>query len=432
MRNVDGEGEVSQTVLTLLGNIPPNLMIDFSIANPDIAVIATQSSTSDYMKQAALSADGSVDLFVLSAPGDFATMKKKGYVDPLNDGTGLVESARELYPTIQDTVFSGDVLLAYPISIQPQSWTVNETRWKEFGLPEYPRTYDDLYGTIALWLEHYAEDNMEFTLSDIQQSNLETLITMLVKEYIFQHEACDERLSFDTPAFRALLTGVSDHAHLVSEDNEQWGMPLLSAYYQGFGVSYNDDDLVRMILPPTLDESGAQMLNASLEVICVNASSAHKDAAKRFVSYCAENLDASTRYALNPRLNEPVRFAHYDDRVKTLRAELDSLQKRLENAEETQTAVLQDEIAQKELTLESVMSNEWSISPESIEVYRAVAKNMRVPYDSAFLADGESGGFEAISTVIRQYCADGLDEDEVDGFIENLDRIAYMVYSEGK
>lgn len=316
--------------------------------------------------------------------------------------------------------------------MQLHSWTINETRWQELGLGDYPATYDALFKAIDLWLEEYAEEYPEYTLSDIQQSSLDTLVNMIVREYIFQNETTGERLTFDTPSFRTLMTMVSENAHLLSEENEQWGMPLLSSYYQGFGCTYNDDDQMRMLLPPTLDEEKTQMLNASVEVLFVNAASKQKEAAARFVSFCARNLDINTKYMLYPNLNEPYQSRTYESRLATLNEELEGLQSRLEKADDSEVASIRDEIAQKERMIESLSSSRWQISPESISVYRSVAETLRVPCDSEYLSEGESGGYGAIASVIAQYCSDGLEQSEIDSFIKELDRVTYLVYMEGQ
>ena len=432
LRDISLEGEADQTVLNLLGALSPNLIVNFSIENPDIAIVTMEAGTGDYLKQAVISADESVDLFVASAPGDFVAMKKKGFAAPLNSDSHLLEKAKQMYPTLQDVVFEGESLLAYPIAMHPHSWTVNETRWKTLGLEEYPTTYYQLFEAVSLWLDMYAEDNMDYTLSDIQQSPVDALVSMIVKEYIFQNEASGERLTFDTPSFRELMNGVSENAYLLSEENEQWGMPLLSSYYQGFGCSYNDDDMTRMLLPPTLDEQRTQMLNASVEVLFVNAASRQQEAAARFVSFCAQNLDVSTQYMLNPGMNDPYPNPAYESRLETLNTELETLQSRLEGAEDSQVAILRDQITQKERLIESVAASRWMISPESIAVYRSVAENLRVPFDSAYLSEGESGGYNAISAVIAQYCSDGLEAAEIDALIKELDRVTYLVYMEGQ
>lgn len=430
LRDISIEGEASQTVLNLMGTVSSNLVIEFSIENPDIAIVSVETNTADYLKQAVVSADSSIDLIVASAPGDFTAMKKKGFAASLNANDDLVTIAKQLYPTIQNAIFDGEKLVGYPTTLNPSSWTVNESKWKEFDLGDYPKTYEELFQSISIWLDDYAEDNMDYTLSDIQQSSVDALVSMIVKEYIFQNETADERLSFNTPAFLSLMKNVIENVPLLSEENEQWGMPLLSAYYQGFGTSYNDSDRVCMLLSPTLDQEKLQSLNANMEVLFVNAASLQQEAAGRFISFCAQNMDTTTQYTLNPNLNEPVRNPLYEARLETLNAELQILKDRLVVADDSQVISLRDEIAQKETLIENFDINEWAISPESIAVYREAAQNMRVPYDSAFLADGENGGFNAISAVVTRYCSDGLNMDELNAFISELDQVTYLVYME--
>ena len=82
--------------------------------------------------------------------------------------------------------------------------------------------------------------------------------------------------------------------------------------------------------------------------------------------------------------------------------------------------------------IESVAESRWMISPESISIYRSVAGNLRVPFDSPYLSEAESGGYNAISAIIVQYCSDGLEAAEIDAFIKELDRVTYLVYMEGQ
>ena len=189
LRDVSIEGEVSQKVLTLMGDVSPDIIIDFSIENPDIAIVSVQSLNANELQQAALSGDNSVDLFVLSAPGSFAAMRKKGYIASLNGNETLTADAKTLYPTIQEVIFDGDTLIGYPISINPQAWTVNETQWNNLGLGEYTTTYDELFEKIALWLDVYADDYPEYTLSDMQQMGTDNLVSSIVEAYNAQMES---------------------------------------------------------------------------------------------------------------------------------------------------------------------------------------------------------------------------------------------------
>lgn len=207
-------------------------------------------------------------------------------------------------------------------------------------------------------------------------------------------------------------------------------MPLISSYYMGFGITYADRDAMVMMLPPTLEKGQQQTLNANIDVMCISASSKKQEAAKAFVAYCAEHLDQMTQYEIHPSLTAPVESATYKARLETLNSELNDLQDRYakeENDEKKYT--LEDEITAKQEMIASVEDGKWAISPESIEIYRKAAEQMTIPYQSKFSSNG-SDGFGMLSDVILQYCADGLEESEVNALIHELNRVADMVYME--
>ena len=49
------------------------------------------------------------------------------------------------------------------------SWTVNETQWKNMELGEYPTTYAELFDKIKVWLDEYALYYPDYKLDYIQQ-----------------------------------------------------------------------------------------------------------------------------------------------------------------------------------------------------------------------------------------------------------------------
>ena len=354
LRDVGIEGEAKQTVLTLMGNVSSKTIIDFTIQNPDIAVVTTESMNPNELIQAAVSGDSGVDLFVLSAPGDFYSMKEKGYISALNTSEKLIGEARKLYPAMQDVVFSGDSLLGYPVSVSPKSWMVNETKWNEMNLGDYPKTYNELFEKIEMWLNEYAADYPEYTLADVQQMGLNTLVLSMVEAYIHENEASGMQLTFDTPSFREMMKCVSDNAYLLSEENEQWGMPLLTSMYLGFGTCYTDSDLNRMILPPALDLNGKQSLYAEMSILAVNAASKNAEVATRFVEFCAENLSNTVRYEMEPALNEPVESSAYYVRVAELQGKINDLAEQLEKADQDARYAIKEKIIQAEAKLEQL------------------------------------------------------------------------------
>lgn len=426
IRDITGDDPASQVVLHVIGNLVPDKLVQFSIEHPDMAIVETSGCVT--AQSAALSGDSNVDLFVLSAPGDFTAIKEKGYITSLNDDK-LHAWAKTLYAEVQDVVFDDEDLVAVPISIRVDSWTADETMWNELKLGEFPTTYAELFQKIALWLDSYADDYPDYTLSDIQQNGLEMLVSAVVKEYIFQNEQDDAQLTFDTDAFRSLMADIIQNAELLSEDHDQWGIPILSSYSQGFGISYNDSHRISMLLPPTLDEESDQRLSADIEVLAIHAASQKKEAAETFVSWYAENLSTTMRYEMSPEENEPVENSNYPIRLQELNAELAALIQQMDSTDDAEKqGELEKAIIRKENQIEILADSQWLISKESIDCYRSVAENMRIAYESAFF--GGSGGFEAINDVVARYCANGLEESQINAMIMELDRVTYMVSME--
>ena len=301
---------------------------------------------------------------------------------------------------MQDVVFSGESLLGYPVSVSPKSWMVNETKWNEMNLGDYPKTYNELFEKIEMWLNEYATDYPEYTLADVQQMGLNTLVLSMVEAYIHENEASGMQLTFDTPSFREMMKCVSDNAYLLSEENEQWGMPLLTSMYLGFGTCYTDSDLNRMILPPALDLNGKQSLYAEMSILAVNAASKNAEVATRFVEFCAENLSNTVRYEMEPELNEPVESSAYYVRVAELQGKINDLAEQLEKADQDARYAIKEKIIQAEAKLEQLEERKWEIDPKSIEIYRSAAENLKVSYKSPLLLKGENGGYDALRSVV--------------------------------
>ena len=428
IRDITGDEAASQTILTVAGYLNPDMLIQFSLDNPDIAVLQSAQSA----QNAALSGDYTVDMFTLTAPGDFAAMKEKGYLASMQDGQ-LRDWSKTLYQEIQNVICSGEELLAAPIAINVNSWTMDETMWNELELGEYPTNYDELFEKIAIWLDDYASEYPDYTLSDIQQNGMETLVAAVMKDYIIQNADQGGQFTFKTDAFRNVLMSIAAHAELLSDEHDQWGMPILSSYSQGFGVSYNDSHRVVMMLPPALNADGEQAMNTEIEVLAIHNASKNKDIAEKFIAWYVAHLSDTVSYELSPEKNEPIENPNYPIRVQEVTDELQDLKKKLEETDDPdKQADLEEQIFRKENQLEGLADMQWSISQESIDCYRSVAKNMKIAYESPFFGSGEGGGMQAVNDVIAKFCEDGLVESEVDGLISELDRVTFMVSMEGR
>ncbi|MEG0492242.1 MAG: hypothetical protein RR696_03490, partial [Clostridia bacterium] len=414
------------TVLRIMGDISPNTLIQFSLKNPDIAVVTLTQTAQDAVEQSVLSSNGAVDLYVVEAPGIYAQLKDKGYLAPLNASNEVMKKAMSLYPCIQETLMNGDQLMAYPINMSTESWTQNQTLWERFALGEVPKTYAELLDLMERWHNDYWEENPDYSLVDIN-SGVSGCVKLMVKEYLLQCGA--EYPDFTREDFRNAMLAVIAHQDVLKANMENYGMPILYTYYQGFGIGYNDDEQTRMMLMPAITDAQQQKLSGTLTLLTMCSASTKQEAALRLIAFCADRVYEQAQYMMNPALDTPLRREHHDERLKTLQKEKATLEIRLAAADDTATSELKNAIAQKEAQLASVQ-DDWLISSKSIANYRSVAQELVIPYDAPFF--GSNAGFEALETVIDAACGQELSEASLDALLENLNRVARMIMLENQ
>ncbi len=307
---------------------------------------------------------------------------------------------------------------------------VNETKWSAYGLGEYPQTFTDVLAMTDLWYTDFAADYPDDALAELQQAGLKTFLCEMVYAYILENEENGAALTFDTPQMRQALADAAQYAYLFDSDHEMWGMPMLSSNYMGFGHTYTDRDRNRMIRTPGLSQDSKQHMFADAQLLAVSAASQHKDAAVRFIEFCAQSMTAQTKYEMMPSLMEPVENPRYTSRVAEVNAEIDSLRAQHEAAKTTQERdTISGMIAEKERMLASLEDARYTISAEDIAVYREMAEGMEIPYRSAYFGDG--GGMRSLDEVIARFAGDGFEASEIDAMIMELDRVAHMVSAEG-
>lgn len=414
------------TVLRVMGDFPPDTLFRFALENPDIAVISLPQSAEDAFAQTVLSANAEADVYVVQAPGMYAYLREKGYLTALNASPALMAQAAGLYPSIQETLFVDGQLMAVPIGISTESWTLNQTLWDRFELGDVPATYAELLDMMSLWQDEYAGEYPDYALVDLY-GGVAGCVRLLTKEYILQCGA--ELPDFTNKAFRNAMLAVMAHQDVLNANNENDGMPLIYTYEQGFGIAYNDDEQTRMMLMPAVSAGEQQRLSGSLTLLTMSSKSTQQTAALRLMEYCVNHLDEQTRYMMMPALNEPLRDSDYEERVAKLQAEKASLQTRLAVAGEAAAAEMTAAIAQLDDRIAATKES-WRISPESIENYRAIAGQLVIPYTSPFF--GNDAGFEALEMVIYAACGQPLNETAVNGLLDNLNRVSRMVMLESE
>lgn len=431
LRSIDGAASPQKLELRIMGDINPDTVVQFSIANPDITVRTTAIDRSQNLQLTILSAGATVDLYVVQSPGPFAAMREKGFLHPLSENAMLLDRAKQVYPAIQEALFAGDKLMGIPINLQAYSWTLNQTLWDELDLGNIPTTYPMLLEGLARWEDEYADDYPEYKFLDMDQ-DVAGFVSAIVREYILQSERPDTPLTFDTSIFRETIQAVADNRHFILDNAERDGLPIIFTYSMGFGVISADGQKMVMMLPPKLVNDGQQSLAASMEVLVINPASEHKQEAVKFAEYVSEKMDIPQQYMLIPALTEAVRSSSYEENAAKLDNDIAKLEEQAQTVPADKKAAMVEALEAKKIQRENLENFAWLISPESVTCYRELAQNLRVPYTSLFLSDEITSGMASLEPIIQKYCAQELSPAAIDAFIREMDSVAKMIYQEAR
>jgi hypothetical protein len=428
VRDIYQAGEKKQKSLHVSGFIDSSIAIAFSAKHPDISLVIDSDDT-DFLsiQQSMVSKNSDIDLYIVNSAGAYQDIREKGFAAPMNANAALLARAKEFYPAIQSALFEGDDLLAFPLNINPDTWTLNRTVWDSLGLGEYPATFEAFFKAVEDWDEKYAADNPGYTLLESREGFL-GFAALIVKQYLLQHETWDAPVTFDDPAFRSAAQAALDHREALGNQAEE-ANPIIMTYNQYLGVGYNDSDEVVSIPPPALNENSPRMVRASMDLFILNPLSKNAELALEFVDFYAEQMSPTTKYALNGSLDSPLRPVDFESSQQELKDRIALLESMLEKAAPEDKSDLQALVGQEKKRYDLREKDVWLITKESIGIYRELAQHLTVPLHFIFADSRGSQGDEAIEQVIRRF-ADG--QLTVDRFVQELDDKAQMMFREGK
>lgn len=194
---------------------------------------------------------------------------------------------------------------------------------------------------------------------------------------------------------------LANETDLFAFDDAGCYVALVSQSYwrNDFGYAYMDSGLNCKVYRPTLSAESSQTMYAQAKIMAVNAAFQQKEAAIRFVEFCAENLPIKTKYEMIPPLSTPVENPDYAARTVEVNADLQQWkQQYAQRATTEEQDTLAGLIAGVQDLIHSLENNRFILSAESIAVYRGMGEQLKIPYDSAYL--GSSGDFESLFDVV--------------------------------
>lgn len=419
------ETDMGTVTLTIMGTPDAEIIQQFAAQHPDISInLQDRSEDMLALQQSIVSADGSVDLYIVASDGVYADIREKNYAASLNASDKLMEYVSSYYPWVQNTLMSGDQLIAMPASVSVEHWTFNRTKWEELGLGDPPTTLDELFAISEIWQSDYAYDNDDYCLFACL-NGLESVLQDIVRQYLLEHETWDQPVSFDTDEFRQAVSAAWEHRDTFISDGED--LPLLMSYPQYFGSGSNDSDIVESFIPPALAGTSPQVIRATMDLLILNPVSKHKDEALIFLEFYASSLDNITRYRIDSSCTEPIRASWYETAHQNRLEQIARLQLQLDETEDFNTRLdIQDSI--EALLQQAQMSEEtdWEISAEDINIYHGIAEHVKIPLRTVYPKDS-SAKAQSFDEIISRFASGQM---PVDQFIKQLDEKARMIYSE--
>lgn len=428
IRDVSSTVATTRPQLQIMGQIDRRLINLYSAQHPEVTVVvADRVSSHLQFQESIISRDSSIDIYIINTAQFYNDVREKGYADTLDTSKKLQELSMQLYPPIRDALYHDGHLVAYPLSITPNSWAINRSVWEKLNTGSYPSTYNELFQKAQKWEENYADVYPEYTFMQ-RSGGLVTFLSSIVYQYLLENETSAEAVSFNTDAFRTAVESALQHKEILNGADDNL-TPLIVPYRQQYGVGYQDEDEVIAILPPALDDGAPRMCGATMELMIVNPLSENKSLAIEFIAFCADNINVEMQYVLYATKTEPVKPPHHEEDLQAMLAKIEDIERRMRNADGPEKMQLQGLIDFEKSRYELNVENGWLISPDWIDVYKGIAEQLVIPVQSIFFNDPFSTRDESIMSTLKVF-ADG--SMSIDMLVDQLNSIARLQFSENR
>ena len=380
---------------------------DFASRRSDIAVVREDYGDESTLLQAMMNRDGRVDVYLMSLDSSvFSALFDRGFLTDLSGSAKLTGELDRMYPFVKDALSKDGKLLAIPLSCSGEGLGYNAEVLEKLGLSEedLPKTWEALPDFLQEIAGRF--QGSEFRPFEFYSARSDFLIN-IVNQVLTQYSMVREDAPLNAEITRKILDRIQkmdfDALGMMTEEEieqleqenryEEMGAnkeALLSVYAEYAISSWSTYTPLRM----AVEEGEEPVLPVSMTVAFINPYSEHPEEAMAFLECLIDHLDNETKYALDPGMNEPVRFQNHEEEKKTLQKWLDSARLSLEKAEDEEDREKWEGIVSDyEKALEDFDRTNWAISPEAIRSYRERAAWLRpLKWDFYRMLSSAEGG----------------------------------------
>ena len=415
----------------------------FSNAHGDVSCVLSRDwNESQSLLESMMNRDDSIDVYVLSTSSPiFDALYKRGYLMEMDGSEKLSAFAETMYPGIRERLSTNGRLVALPVSFNCWTMGVNEKALERMGMTidDVPDNWMDFLDFLVTLEEPLKANKLHLYYEGYTDEDARNdLFSSIFNDYQSYVNAVDPAMGYNTPLLRGLLEKLEkiDFVALgLTEANQEDDE-------EGRAVSYSDSDENSVLLQSGvgctfgsfyseytpilmgLDADTPLPLILRADVAFINPFTKHPDVALQFIEQLADDMGDSTRYCLDPSLNEVIRGAQNEQSLIEAEKWLGDAKETLEGAEEADRQMLEENIAQAEENVKYWEEYGWEVSQRDLDWYRGHDDNITLAGVDWLYADDNGEAWE----LINQYHDHSIGLDEM---LAGIDRKVQMMLMEG-
>ncbi|MDO4836941.1 MAG: hypothetical protein Q4B32_00975 [Clostridia bacterium] len=369
-----------------------------------------------------------------TAEADWYTLMEKGYCLDLSGSSALTAAVQRMHPHIAAEAMSDGHLYAIPVSIYFKYFRIIEETWLNAGYTtdDVPQTFPEFLDFLSAWCDRI-EDNPEANIVAVSgwgedsssAAYIAKLTEVLINEVIMQYQYAGEKLSFNTPEIIALLnrcTTIGERLYQLESKHYN------AALFEEIAGSLWPEKASSVVFF-RLNEEQSKLINATLNMWAINASSSNAEKAVELLEKAATVIDDPSAYDdlflyqdAQPRLDPDYEknLAHWTAEKENAASLLQN-----ENLDADAREDLEKEVQKYQDCIDFTEAHKWLVTPEQLEDYKTMVDHLYFPPINIFHQSSE--GYEALDDLYKQF---GYGKLTAEQFVQRLDQIATMMYLE--
>lgn len=417
----------------------------FSNAHGDVSTVLSRDwNETQNLLENMMNRDDSIDIYILNTSSTvYDALYQRGYLMELDGSEKLSKLADGMYPDIREALCYNGRLVAIPVELN--SWTlgVNEKALEKMGmtLSDVPDNWMDFLDFLTSLEEPLKESKLHLFYSGYSARDARNdLFNAIFEDYQRYVTATDPAMGYNTDLLRGLLTKLEQMDFVAlglpeEQEEEDDG-------HMGGGISFDDygedSTLMQTSVGCTiggfyssytpvlmgLDANTPMPLVLRADVAVINPFTRHPETAIAFMEELADCLNLSTRYCIDPSLNEPVRGEQNEQSMADAQQWLDDAKADLADADEADKQMLEENLKSAEENMNYWDTYGWDVAQRDIDWYRSHDDNIALAGVEWLYADESGEGWE----LINQYLQRNISLDEM---LTGIDRKVQMMLLEG-